>query len=140
MRANTCIVIVLLITPLVRSHAQGLWTQKAYFGGKAREVAIGFSIGGKGYIGTGLRHNTIGGIDFWEYDPATNIWTRKADVPGLPVLTSVGVQDLGRLGFPSATKDTSEPAVMTLPGIRISGNMTPLPMYGRRKLISEERR
>ena len=30
------------------------WTQKADFGGTARAVAVGFSIGSKGYIGTGF--------------------------------------------------------------------------------------
>ena len=29
------------------------WTQKADFGGTARYAAVGFSIGNKGYIGTG---------------------------------------------------------------------------------------
>ena len=29
------------------------WTQKADFGGTARNWAVGFSIGNKGYIGTG---------------------------------------------------------------------------------------
>ena len=29
------------------------WTQKADFGGAARDSAVGFSIGSKGYIGTG---------------------------------------------------------------------------------------
>ena len=39
-----------------------------------------FSIGSKGYIGTGY-----GGLrnDFWEYDPATNAWTQKADFAGV---------------------------------------------------------
>ena len=39
-----------------------VWTQKADFGGGARSGAVGFSIGSKGYIGTG------GANDFWEYD------------------------------------------------------------------------
>lgn len=57
------------------------WTQKADFGGIARGWAIGFSIGTKGYIGTG---NTSGGLsnDFWEYDPVANSWKRKADFAG----------------------------------------------------------
>jgi len=61
------------------SDAQGLWTQKADFGGAARSGAIGFSIGNKGYMGTGVSGNTKFN-DFWEYDPETNAWTQKADV------------------------------------------------------------
>ena len=33
--------------------AANAWTQKADFGGTARYCAVGFSIGSKGYIGTG---------------------------------------------------------------------------------------
>ena len=60
------------------------WNQKANFGGEARHRATGFSIGNKGYIGLG--HTNSGGHvvkkDFWEYDPATNSWTQKADYGG----------------------------------------------------------
>jgi N-acetylneuraminic acid mutarotase len=60
-------------------QAQGTWTQKANYGGTARNGATGFSIGSKGYMGTG----DIGGTfvnDFWEYDPSSNVWTQKANM------------------------------------------------------------
>lgn len=61
--------------------ATNAWTQKADFGGTPRFLATGFSISGKGYIGTG--DGTTGYTkDFWEYDPMTNIWTQKADFGG----------------------------------------------------------
>ena len=50
-----------------------------------RTAAFGFSIGSKGYVGGGS-----GGLpvqsprslaDFWEYDPTTNAWTQKANLP-----------------------------------------------------------
>ena len=43
---------------------------------------VAFSIGSKGYIGTGDdgEHGDVS--DFWEYDPATNTWTQKADFGG----------------------------------------------------------
>ncbi|OQP50167.1 hypothetical protein A4D02_27440 [Niastella koreensis] len=64
-----------------------VWTQKANFAGGARFSATGFSIDNKGYIGLGDSLKPIIGFearysDFWEYDPGTNIWTRKADFPG----------------------------------------------------------
>ncbi|MFK7948434.1 MAG: hypothetical protein AB8G11_12660 [Saprospiraceae bacterium] len=57
------------------------WTQKADFGGVGRRNAIGFSINGKGYIGTGS-NGTNGNFylkDFWQYNPTSNTWIRKAD-------------------------------------------------------------
>lgn len=61
-----------------------VWTQKADFGGVSREGGVGFSIGDKGYLGTGENGDEwpFTFNDFWEYDPLTNTWTRKADLPG----------------------------------------------------------
>jgi hypothetical protein len=47
------------------------WTQKANFGGTAREDAVSFSIGSKGYIGTGADPSTT--KDFWEYTPDSTV-------------------------------------------------------------------
>src|SRR5689334_16498368 len=82
---------VLIAAGLTDINAQGTWTQKADFGGGIREWAVGFSIGTKGYIGTG-------GIDFWEYDLATNIWTQKADFGGSARDHAVGFS-IGNKGY-----------------------------------------
>ncbi len=51
----------------------GEWTPKANFGGGDRVLAVGFSIGNKGYLGLGGPDNTMSGVgslsDFWEYCP-----------------------------------------------------------------------
>lgn len=47
----------------------------------ARSLAVGFSIGTLGYIGTGY-DGTNYMKDFWEYDPSTNEWTQIADFIG----------------------------------------------------------
>ena len=63
----------------------GLWEQLGDFGGEGRVRSFGFTIGKKGYIlggNIGSGFNTILVNDFWEYDPATDKWTRKADYPG----------------------------------------------------------
>jgi N-acetylneuraminic acid mutarotase len=60
--------------------ATNAWTQKADFRGGARYGATGFSIGSKGYLGTGRDENLFPFKDLWEYDPATNAWTQKADL------------------------------------------------------------
>ncbi len=68
------------------------WTTKAKFPGVARRHQVGFSIDNKGYIGTGYAGSDNGGTssEFWEYDPINDLWTRKANVPGLPRIQGVG--------------------------------------------------
>ena len=60
------------------------WIAKANYGGSARHRTTAFSIGNKGYIGLG-HINSITNIlyeDFWEYNPASNSWTQKANFGG----------------------------------------------------------
>ncbi|MFN0189442.1 MAG: T9SS type A sorting domain-containing protein [Bacteroidia bacterium] len=78
-------------------QGQGVWTQKANFGGSGRTSAVGFSIGTKGYIGTG---SDIIGVkkDFWEWDPTTNSWTQKADFGGVARKGAVGFS-IGQKGY-----------------------------------------
>src|SRR5439155_1183684 len=80
-----------------------VWTQKANFGGPARENAVGFSIGSKGYVGTGYN---FGGVykDFWEYDPISNIWTRRADFGGTARYVAVGFS-IGSKGYVGTGND-----------------------------------
>jgi hypothetical protein len=81
------------ITPLVlfgflltlinfQSFAQlpDTWIQKGDFGASERYGSVGFSIGTKGYFGTGWA--TTYANDFWEYDPSTDTWAQKADFGG----------------------------------------------------------
>jgi N-acetylneuraminic acid mutarotase len=66
------------------------WNRKADYPGQAAEYVRGFTINGKAYMGTGYgqRLNIPGdnlpqNNDFWEYDPAADKWTRKADFAGV---------------------------------------------------------
>jgi hypothetical protein len=70
-------------------YAQGpnIWTQKANFGGTARDGAFAFSVGSLGYIGGGNNNGSFKN-DLWEYNPATNAWTQKAGVPSNEYLAS----------------------------------------------------
>lgn len=44
---------------------------------------MGFSIGTKGYIGTGISDGGISHYqDFWEWDQVTNVWTEKTNFKG----------------------------------------------------------
>ena len=90
---------LLFLLPLgsgLHSFSQGTWTQKSNFGGAAdpRWAAVGFSIGTKGYIGTGFCGTFV--QDFWEWDQATDTWTQKANFGG-------GVR-WGAIGFSIGTK------------------------------------
>lgn len=50
-----------------------------------RSSAVGFAINGKGYVALGrYSKNNIQLNDCWEYDPATDLWSEKAQFPGKP--------------------------------------------------------
>ena len=89
---------VLIVNNIIATAASsgGIWTQKADFGGTARVLAVGFSIGTKGYIGTGL--SGFSAVDFWEYDSSTNLWTQKADFGGAARYAAVGFS-IGSKGY-----------------------------------------
>ncbi len=63
--------------------ASNTWVQKGNFPGNGRYTTISFSIGNKGYMGTGWDQSTPYYKDFWEYDPASDIWTQKSDFAGI---------------------------------------------------------
>ena len=86
--------------------ASNKWTRKADFPGGLRLWAISFSIGNKGYVGSGLLARGQGNpvpLDFWEYDPSTDVWTRKADLPEKPftanATTAFSIGDKGYVGI-----------------------------------------
>ena len=82
------------------------WTQKANFGGTARYGAVGFSIGAKGYIGTGIDASGFLLQDFWEWDQITNVWTQKANFGGLKREYAVGFS-IGTKGYIGTGDDTT---------------------------------
>lgn len=93
------------------SYAQtpDTWMRKHDFGdtisnngnvGVERNGAVSFSIGNKGYIGTGLKGTNTRLNDFWEYDPETDAWTQKANFGGLARAFASGfsIGDKGYVG------------------------------------------
>lgn len=61
------------------------WDQLADFGGTARHRTPMLAIGNKIYTGLGHYNGGAGNTlweDWWEYDPATNAWTQKANYGG----------------------------------------------------------
>lgn len=61
-----------------------VWNSKSPYPSFARHRCAAFSIGNKGYMGTGhINSGTISMAytDWWEFDPSSNSWTQKADYP-----------------------------------------------------------
>jgi N-acetylneuraminic acid mutarotase len=63
-----------------------------------RGHAVGFSVGSKGYIGTGWDSASNNLKDFWEYDPSNDSWTKKADFGGTARIWAVGFS-IGSKGY-----------------------------------------
>ena len=83
------------------SFEPGTGTQKADLPGGARNLAVGFSIGSKVYIGLGYFESNDDPTfykDFWEWDQATNVWTKKANYPGASTDGAVGFS-IGTKGY-----------------------------------------
>ena len=99
MKIATFIIAVCLVPFFTQGQAVNTWTNKENFGGVGRGSAVGFSIGSKGYIGTGIDDEFLEETkDFWEYDPALDVWTQKADFGGSAREDAVGFS-IGNKGY-----------------------------------------
>lgn len=88
-------------------QATDTWTKKADFPGAARAHAVGLSIGDKGYIGLGGEIGMGGGPvyqDFWEYNPGTDKWIKKAEFNGVQLIGAIGFS-VGNKGYVSVGWD-----------------------------------
>ncbi|MBU0763248.1 MAG: T9SS type A sorting domain-containing protein [Bacteroidetes bacterium] len=86
------------------------WTQISDFGGDPRGHATAFSYSGKAYLGTGYFVNYDNGTviyykDFWEYNPATDVWLQKSDYPGGNKVLPAGFS-LVKCGYMGSGQDT----------------------------------
>ena len=76
------------------SMGTNVWVRKADMVG-GRYGAVGFSIGNKGYLGTGYNGSSYLN-DFWEFDPAANVWTQKANFGGVARYYASGIAISGK--------------------------------------------
>ncbi|WP_317192843.1 Kelch repeat-containing protein [Aureivirga marina] len=67
----------------------GNWVSKSVFDGIPRSSAASFTIGNKGYVGTGYDGDEYLN-DFWEYDSDGDYWVQKADFPGVKRSSAIG--------------------------------------------------
>jgi N-acetylneuraminic acid mutarotase len=76
--------LILLFFSITGHSLAGDWIQKATFGGVGRHRAVGCATDYRGYMGLGHVNGTgvdISYKDWWEYDPASDSWTQKANFP-----------------------------------------------------------
>ncbi|MGI8951065.1 MAG: kelch repeat-containing protein [Chitinophagaceae bacterium] len=102
---------LLILFTLQNSYSQNTWAQIATFY-PGREGAVSFSIGNKGYIGTGsdnLNGNTYYD-DFFEYDPSTMILSQKASFAGGVRSYAVGfsIDNKGYIGTGNSDNNTAK--------------------------------
>jgi Kelch motif len=109
---------------------QNVWSQVTSMpDSTARSSAIAFAVNNKAYVGTGYDGFNYKS-DFYEFDPATNLWTRKSDYPGGARYEAVAF-GIGNFGYAGTGFDGSnalkdfykyDPASDTWIDIGFSGN------------------
>ncbi len=83
--------------------------------------AVGFSIGGRGYIGTGYDGSSFK-KEIWEYDPVANTWAQKADFGGTARANAVGLS-VGSKGYIGT-------------GYGIDGSYSPYPDFWEHDIVT----
>ncbi len=68
------------------------WTRRKSFPGTAGWGALGLALGSKGYLCSGAKavNPQVDCQEVWEYDPATDAWTRKPDTEAPGRVMAVG--------------------------------------------------
>src|SRR3972149_7007617 len=93
---KTLLLCFILFFAAAEIFAVNPWTQKATFGGPGRHRPFGFTVGNQAYVGGGW-NGSVMYFDMWQYDPASNTWTQKANVVG-QAWTSTGF-GIGTKGY-----------------------------------------
>lgn len=58
------------------------WKRLSDFPGMSREMAVGFAVGGKGYLGLGVGNGAYL-KDVWEYNASSDTWSQIGDFTGV---------------------------------------------------------
>jgi len=101
MKRILVVLISLLLVTAEGIFAQDTWTQKASLSNTpVNDYTYGCSIGSKAYIIPGFTpgsyFETAPKTDFFEYDPATDTWTKKANLPSFNVSYSLAFSINGK--------------------------------------------
>ena len=93
---KTFYILIISFFALADSQAQNTWTQKTNYGGQGVQQAVGFSIGNKGYILTGMTPTAT--QEFWEYDQSSDTWAQRTNFSGTARQGAVGFS-IGTKGY-----------------------------------------
>ena len=98
-----------LLSGTLVAQTENYWTKKSDFTGLKRERAVAFTVGDKGYVGTGVDTAEMVLNDFWEYEPLTDTWSQVADFPGVPRrnATAFSIGDKGYVGTGMSDADAN---------------------------------
>lgn len=75
-------ILILFFAPFFLEAQYNVWTKRNDVAMGKRERATGFSVMGKGYLFGGQDTAEVIHKDLWAYDPSTDTWAQKADLPG----------------------------------------------------------
>jgi N-acetylneuraminic acid mutarotase len=91
--------VLTIVGNVVSSNADD-WVEKVNFPGNNMGNGVSFVIDGKAFLGTGSPVASAG-KSFWEYNPASGIWTQKADFAGVGREYAAGfsIADNGFIGL-----------------------------------------
>jgi N-acetylneuraminic acid mutarotase len=78
------------------------WVQKAVYPGGYTDAVVSFAIGDTIYIGAG----STGSTDFYKYDPSSEQWTKKANIPQRAFAVSFSIGSKGYMAL-----GQSDPAI-----------------------------
>lgn len=76
------LILTLFFAPLLFQAQYNSWNKLNDVGMGKRERATGFSVMGKGYLFGGQDTAEVIRKDLWSYDPTSDTWSQKADLPG----------------------------------------------------------
>jgi N-acetylneuraminic acid mutarotase len=92
--------IFILVACVISQHVQAqTWTQKSDLPVQGRWGAYCFAANGKVYAGGGYVGGGASKHDLWEYNPTTNEWIQKADLPGSTNRTQAVAFTIGDKGY-----------------------------------------
>jgi N-acetylneuraminic acid mutarotase len=100
--------IFLFVTAFTLSGIAQTWTQRANYNGTAVYGAFAFSIGNKGYVGSGSNTSAYYN-EFWEYDATLDTWSQKTNVPGNMRYQGIAFA-IGNYGYAGTGYSVSVPA------------------------------
>ena len=89
---------LIMTTQIIYSQS---WVNRPNLPSTARTAVGSFSIGSIGYFIGGEKSSSFNLVDTWEYDTTTNIWSQKANYPGVGTQKGVSfsINGLGYYGF-----------------------------------------